>query len=54
MKRIIIPKINDIPVCAKVYVNAYKTEPWILVMCGSIFVMFLIILWRKKRKKEEN
>ena len=28
MKRIIIPKINDIPVCAKVYVNAYKTEPW--------------------------
>ena len=28
MKRIIIPKINDIPVCAKVYVNAYKTESW--------------------------
>ena len=28
MMKIIIPKSNDIPACAKAYINAYKTEPW--------------------------
>ena len=25
---IVVPKLEDIQACAKVYVNAYKTEPW--------------------------
>ena len=28
MKRIIIPKLEDIQAYAKLYVNAYQTEPW--------------------------
>ena len=28
MMTIIIPKQDDIPKCAKVYINAYKMEPW--------------------------
>lgn len=28
MIKIIIPKPDDIPACAKVYINAYKAEPW--------------------------
>lgn len=27
-KKVIIPRLADIPACAKVYINAYKTEPW--------------------------
>ena len=34
--------------------DSYKFEPWIAVMCGSILIMFFIVLWRRKRKKEEN
>ena len=26
--KIVIPKLDDIPACAKVYINAYKVEPW--------------------------
>ena len=26
--KIIIPKSDDVPACAKVYINAYKAEPW--------------------------
>ena len=28
MMNIVVPKLEDIQACAKVYVNAYKTEPW--------------------------
>lgn len=28
MLMLIIPKQDDIPTCAKVYINAYQTEPW--------------------------
>lgn len=26
--KVISPKLDDIPACAKVYINAYKAEPW--------------------------
>ena len=28
MMNIVVPKLENVPACAKVYVNAYKTEPW--------------------------
>jgi len=28
MMNIVIPQLEDVQVCAKVYINAYKTEPW--------------------------
>ena len=28
MMNIVVPKSEDVYACAKVYVNAYKTEPW--------------------------